>query len=251
MIKECKKSISDNLPLLKVSGIHTYYGPAHILFDVSLQVAKGEVVGLVGRNGVGKTTCVRSILGLTPPREGSILFKDQETARLAPFHIARLGIGYVPGDRRIFPDLTVHENLMIGANGAKKSKQGKARRSLEWAYETFPQLELLRNRLGGKLSGGEQHVLTFARTLIMNPEMVLIDEPTEGLSPVAVRTLADIILELKGKGLTMLISAPDLRFAMRTADRIYVMSRGEIVYTGTNEQVRRDEVTIKKAHFVI
>lgn len=251
MTKESKRSISESPALLKVSNLNTYYGPAHILFDVSLQVAQGEVVGLVGRNGVGKTTCLRSILGLTPPREGSILFKGQEIAQLAPFQIARRGIGYVPGDRRIFPDMTVHENLEIGASGAKKSLDGKPTRPLEWAYEAFPQLGPLRNNPGGKLSGGEQHMLTFARTLLMNPDMVLIDEPTEGLSPVAVKTLTSIVLDLKEKGITMLISAPDLRFAMKVADRIYVMSRGEIVYTGTKEQVRRDEATIKKAHFVI
>jgi branched-chain amino acid transport system ATP-binding protein len=251
MTKESKRSISESPALLKSSNLNTYYGPAHILFDVSLQVAQGEVVGLVGRNGVGKTTCLRSILGLTPPREGSIQFKGQEIARLPPFQIARLGIGYVPGDRRIFPDLTVHENLEIGASGAKKSKGGKPTRPLDWAYQAFPQLGPLRNNPGGKLSGGEQHMLAFARTLIMSPEMVLIDEPTEGLSPVAVKTLTAIVLELKAQGITMLISAPDLRFAMKVADRIYVMSRGEIVYTGTKEQVRRDEATIKKAHFVI
>ena len=237
--------------MLSVSGVHTYYGPAHILYDISLEVAQGEVVGLVGRNGVGKTTCLRSILGLTPAREGSMLFRGREIIGLAPFRIARLGLGYVPGDRRIFPDLTVHENLQIAASAARKRMDGKASRPIEWAYESFPPLRPLRNNPGGKLSGGQQHMLTFARTLIMNPEMVLVDEPTEGLSPVAVKSLTAIILELKETGFTMLISAPDLRFALRVADRIYVMSRGRIVYTGTNEEVRREEATIKKNLFVV
>jgi branched-chain amino acid transport system ATP-binding protein len=233
--------------MLTISGINTFRGPAQVLFDVSLELGEGEVVCLVGRNGVGKTTCLHSINGLSPPRTGSVRFDGREIAGLPPFQIARLGIGYAPGDRRIFPDLTVEENLEIAM---RKGSDGRYVRMLPWAYETFPLLGELRRKLGWQLSGGQQHVLTFARTLMGGPRSVLVDEPTEGLSPVAVRHLRAIIRSLKETGLTMLIAAPDMRFAMAVADRIYVMSRGRIVYAGTVDEVRRDEATVR-THFVV
>lgn len=232
--------------MLAVREIHTYHGPAHVLFEVSMDVREREVVCLVGRNGVGKTTVLRSIMGLTPPRAGSIQFRGREISGWAPFQVARLGIGYAPGDRRIFPDLTVEENLEI----AMRREAGEYVRPLAWAYEMFPLLEEVRTHLGWQLSGGQQHVLTFARTLMGAPGLVLVDEPTEGLSPVAVKNLRAIILGLKSQGLTMLIAAPDMRFAMRIADRIYVMSRGRIVYTGTVDDVRRDEASVR-TYFVV
>lgn len=233
--------------MLTIEGINTYRGPAHVIFDLSLEVREREVVGLVGRNGVGKTSCLHSINGMSPPRTGSVRFEGREISGMEPFKIARLGIGYAPGDRRIFSDLTVEENLEIAM---RKGTDGRYVRSLDWAYETFPSLKPLRQNRGWQLSGGQQHILTFARTLMGDPRLVLVDEPTEGLSPIAVRHLRSIISDLKKMGLAMLIAAPDMRFAMAVADRLYVMSRGRIVYSGTIDQVRRDEATVR-SHFVV
>jgi branched-chain amino acid transport system ATP-binding protein len=233
--------------MLKATNVNAFRGPAHVLFDVSLEVRESEVVCLVGRNGVGKTTCLHALNGLNPPKTGSVVFNGTEIGRMASHEVARLGIGYAPGDRRIFRDLTVEENLEIAM---RKGPDGRFVRTLEWAYEAFPTLKPLRNNGGWQLSGGQQHVLTFARALMSAPRIVLVDEPTEGLSPVAVRHLRSIIADLKKKGLTMLIAAPDMRFAMAVADRVYVMSRGRIVYSGTIADVRRDEATVR-SHFVV
>jgi branched-chain amino acid transport system ATP-binding protein len=233
--------------MLTARSLESFRGAAHVLFDVSLDIADGEVVCLVGRNGVGKTTCLHAMNGLNSPRSVRVVFAGTEIAGLASHRIARLGMGYAPGDRRIFTDLSVEENLEIAM---RRGEDGRFVRPLEWAYEAFPMLEPLRNNRGWQLSGGQQHVLTFARALMSAPRLVLVDEPTEGLSPVAVRHLRGIIADLKRKGLTMLIAAPDMRFAMAVADRVYVMSRGRIVYTGSVADVRRDEVEVKR-HFVV
>ena len=213
------------MALLEVSHVDAYYDDSHILFDLSLTVEAGEVVCLLGRNGAGKTTTVRSIIGLTPPRGGRITLRGRDLAGLPPFRIARLGIGFVPEDRRIFSELTVLENLRVGAR-----RNGW---TIERAFEFFPALRALAGRRGGSLSGGEQQMLTIARTLMGAPRLLLLDEPSEGLAPVVVRTLGERIAALKREGLTILLSEPNLRLARRLADRAYIIEKGQIRFEGT------------------
>ena len=233
--------------MLKLRQVNTYYGDSHILHDISLTVPAGRVVALLGRNGVGKTTTMRTIIGLTPPRNGQITFKDKEMSGLKPFQIAREGIGFVPEERWIFPALTVHQNLLIGMKSDRPAHpvdQG-SRWTPERCYEAFPDLKKRQFAKGRTLSGGEQQMLTIARTLMGNPELMLIDEPTEGLAPLIVKTVADIIRQVNREGLTVLLVEQKLPVALELADRIYVMSKGMIQWDGTpaelqeNEEVRR------------
>ncbi|MDQ7849707.1 MAG: ABC transporter ATP-binding protein [Armatimonadota bacterium] len=227
--------------MLEVQGIHTYYGLSHILFDVSLRVDRGEVVCLLGRNGAGKTTTLKSIMGIVPPRRGRIRFKGVDLGGLPPHRIARLGIGYVPDDRRIFADLTVAENLEIAAR--KPTRQ--AGWDLAAVFELFPILKEKASRKGGHLSGGEQKMLAIARALVGNPELLLLDEPLEGLAPRLVRALEERILDLKATGLTVLLAEQNVQAALRIADRGYVIDDGRIRYHGSvsdlrgNQEVRR------------
>jgi branched-chain amino acid transport system ATP-binding protein len=232
--------------MLECEALETYYGAAHVLYGMSLAVRQGSAACILGRNGVGKTTCLRSIMGLTPPRSGSIRFDGSAIAGLPAFRIARLGIGYVPEDRRIFADLSVEDNLLI----AERQHAGGSGWALAKAYEIFPPLAEFRHRMGGNLSGGQQQMLTIARTLMGNPRLLLIDEPTEGLSPIMVRVLEEAIMALKRAGMTMLVAAQDMRFAHRVADHIYVMNRGTIVYSGGIDEARRDEAVIR-SHLVV
>ena len=209
--------------MLAVEDIHTYYGDSYILQGATLRVEPGEVVAVLGRNGVGKTTLVRSILGLTPPRRGRIAYKGADITRLAAYRIARLGLGYVPQGRRIFPSLSVRENLAVAA-------RGQGRWSLERILELFPNLSHRLRQLGGKLSGGEQQMLAAGRALVTHPELMLLDEPSEGLSPLMVRELGRVIEALKEAGTSVLLIEQHLRFATRYADRIYLMSKGRIVH---------------------
>jgi branched-chain amino acid transport system ATP-binding protein len=209
--------------MLAVEDIHTYYGDSYILQGASLRVDPGEVVAVLGRNGVGKTTLVRSILGLTPPRRGRIAYQGADITRLAAYRIARLGLGYVPQGRRIFPSLSVRENLAVAA-------RGQGRWSLERILELFPNLSHRLRQLGGKLSGGEQQMLAAGRALVTHPELMLLDEPSEGLSPLMVRELGRVIEALKEAGTSVLLIEQHLRFATRYADRIYLMSKGRIVH---------------------
>jgi branched-chain amino acid transport system ATP-binding protein len=209
--------------MLLVEDIHTYYGDSYILQGASLRVEKGEVVAVLGRNGVGKTTLVRSILGLTPPRRGRVAYQGTDITRLPAYRIARLGLGYVPQGRRIFPSLSVRENLDVTA-------RGQGRWSLERVLELFPNLSHRLRQLGGKLSGGEQQMLAAGRALVTNPELMLLDEPSEGLSPLMVRELGRVIEALKAAGTSVLLIEQHLRFATRYADRIYLMSKGRIVH---------------------
>jgi branched-chain amino acid transport system ATP-binding protein len=229
---------------LEVRGINTYYGLSHILFDVSLEVDQGEVVVLLGRNGAGKTTTMRSIMGLTAPKTGSVIFKGQDITGMRPYKIARLGMGFVPEDRRIFPDLTVKANLEVG----RKGKGGK------WTYERifkyFPRLEELAGRRGGYLSGGEQQMLTIARTLMGNPELVLLDEPSEGLAPIIVKVLGDFIDVMKQEGLTVLLSEQNMKFALKHSDRAYIVDNGHMKYHGTIQELARNE-EIKKKYLAV
>ena len=228
--------------MLEVAGLHAFYGQSHVLFDVSLRIAAGEVVCLLGRNGAGKTTTLKSIMGVVPARSGRIVFKTQDVAGRPPHVLARGGLGYVPDDRRIFADLTVFENLEI----AMKGGDGQSSRwDLARVFDLFPVLNEKASRKGGHLSGGEQKMLAIGRALIGNPELLLLDEPMEGLAPLLVRALEDKILELKATGLTVLLAEQNVQAALRLADRGYVIDDGRIRYEGTvrelqeNDEVRR------------
>jgi len=225
--------------MLTLSKVNTYYGESHILHDISLNIHAGGVVALLGRNGVGKTTTLRTIIGLTPSRSGDIIFKGQDISRIKPFQIAREGIGFVPEERWIFPSLTVHQNLLIGMKVAKKvslEDQGM-RWTPERCYEAFPALKERQFAKGRTLSGGEQQMLTIARTLMGNPDLILVDEPTEGLAPLIVEKVANIIRQINKEGLTVLLVEQKLPVALELADRIYVMSKGLIQWEGTPKEL--------------
>ncbi len=228
----------ENNTILELKSIHTYYGLSHILFGISLKVRKGEVVCLLGRNGAGKTTTMRSIMGLTPPREGKILFKNHEIQKKPPHEIARMGIGFVPGERRIFPDLTVRENLEIAQ---KAGPDGKVFWTIEKVYELFPKLKEIEHRKGGYLSGGEQQMLSIARALVGNPQLLLLDEPTEGLAPIVVKALESQLLELKNTGLSMLLAEQNIRTAINLGDRAYIIDGGRIKFHGTIKELEENE----------
>jgi branched-chain amino acid transport system ATP-binding protein len=223
---------------LKVEGIHTAYGLSQVLFGVSLEVRAGECIALIGRNGVGKTTTMRSIIGLTPPRQGRVMWKGQDIARLGPHRICRLGIGFVPEDRRIFPELSVWENLDIAR---RTGTGGKTTWSEDQVFALFPDLAEIRDRRGGVLSGGQQQMLTIARTLMGNPELLLLDEPSEGLAPLIVELLQQRVGELKATGLSIVLAEQNLQFVMALADRVYILEKGEVRFTGTPADLRADE----------
>jgi branched-chain amino acid transport system ATP-binding protein len=232
---------------LEVENINTYYGLSHILFDVSLQVDQGEVVVLLGRNGAGKTTTMRSIMGLTAPKQGKVKFKGQEISGLPPYKVARLGLGFVPEDRRIFPDLTVRANLDVGRQ--KSTSQGTSW-SIDRIFELFPRLKELSNRRGGNLSGGEQQMLTIARTLMGNPDLILLDEPSEGLAPIIVKVLGEFIDLIKQEGMTVLLSEQNVKFALKHSDRAYIVDNGHIKYQGSIADLEKDE-EIKKRYLAV
>ncbi len=229
--------------MLEVEGIHTFYGLSHILFGVSLKVEPGEVVCLLGRNGAGKTTTLKSIIGLTPPKQGSIRFKGEEITGTPPYLLARKGLGYVPDDRRIFADLTVGENLEIAARPVEGRGWVWDR---EKVYELFPVLKEKESHKGGHLSGGEQKMLAIARALMGNPELLLLDEPTEGLAPLLVRALEEQIRKLKEFGLTVLLAEQNVRSALRLGDRGYIIDNGQIRYEGSIAELRANENVRKK-----
>jgi branched-chain amino acid transport system ATP-binding protein len=214
--------------MLKIIDIHTYYGDSYILQGISLEVARGTVAALLGRNGVGKTTLVRSIVGFTPARRGKILFDDRDITHLVSYKINRLRIGLVPQGRRIFPTLTVKENLAIAERAS-----GVQTWDLEKIFALFPRLKERDHHRGNELSGGEQQMLAIARALISNPIFLLMDEPTEGLAPVLVREVGDVILRLKKEGLSIFLVEQNLSFARKFADVAHVMSKGKIVYSST------------------
>jgi branched-chain amino acid transport system ATP-binding protein len=219
------------MPLLELSHVHTYYDDSHILVDLSLAVDAGEVVCLLGRNGAGKTTTVRSIIGLTPPRAGRILLRGRDVVGLAPFRIARLGIGFVPEDRRVFPNLTVHENLEVARRTWGDRAAGPW--TEERVFDLFPILRQRRGQAGGTLSGGEQQMLTIARTLMGNPEVLLLDEPSEGLAPLVVEALREQLARLKATGLTLVLAEQNVRFVGELGDRVYVLEKGAVRYAGS------------------
>jgi branched-chain amino acid transport system ATP-binding protein len=223
--------------MLAVTGLHAYYGRAHILADVSLEARAGEVVALLGRNGAGKSTAMKAIMGLVPPAEGTVVFAGRRIDRLAPHRIARLGLGYVPEDRRIFTDLTVMENLEVGR---QPPRDGAPLWTEERLFSLFPNLAAMRDRPGGRMSGGEQQMLTIARTLMGNPRCVLLDEPSEGLAPIIVEQMGDSIRALKSEGLSILLSEQNMHFSLGVADRAYIIEKGRIRFAGSMAELAAD-----------
>jgi branched-chain amino acid transport system ATP-binding protein len=222
--------------VLEVEDIYTAYGLSQVLFGVSIRVARGECVCLLGRNGVGKTTTMRSIIGLTPPARGRVVWKGRDVTGRPPYQIARAGIGFIPEDRRIFADLTVWENLDVAARGAREGGW-----TVERVFGLFPKLRELMDRQGGFLSGGEQQMLTIARTLMGNPELLLLDEPSEGLAPLVVDHLRVQIGRLKRDGLTILLAEQNVGFSLDLADRVYVLEKGHIRFEGSAAEFRAND----------
>ncbi len=220
--------------MLQVSGVNTFYGKAQILFDLKLEMSSGEVVVLLGRNGAGKTTTFKSIVGIVPPKSGKITYKGVSIEKLPPFKTCALGLGYVPEDRRIFSGLTILENLEVGKQSAR---QGYEAWTPERLFELFPNLAERRSQAGGTLSGGEQQMLTIARTLMGNPEMVILDEPSEGLAPVIVDQLAITIQKLKDEGVAILLAEQNLNFARFICDRAYILYQGGICHESTIDEL--------------
>ena len=219
---------------LEVEGVHTYYGESHVLQGVSLRVDPGEVLAILGRNGMGKTTLIRTIIGFTPPREGRVLYEGTEITRLPPFRMVALGMALVPQGRRVFPSLSVRENLDV-------ARRGEGRWSLEQVYALFPRLRDRAGNRANKLSGGEQQMLAIGRALMSNPDLLLMDEPTEGLAPLLVREVGRVISELKRSGLSILLVEQNLALALSVADRVHVLSRGQIVHTGTPAELMSND----------
>ncbi len=224
--------------MLEVAGLNAFYGGAHILHDVGFGVARGEAVALLGRNGAGKSTTMKAIMGLVRPRSGRILYEGRDLAGEKPYRICRAGIGYVPEERRIFKDLTVMENLSVGV---RKARPGVPRWSIDRLIDLFPNLGERAGNLGGQLSGGEQQMLTIARTLMGNPALILLDEPSEGIAPVIVEDLARTIKVLKGEGLTVLLSEQNLSFAAAIADRALIIERGTIRHDAPMADLMADQ----------
>jgi branched-chain amino acid transport system ATP-binding protein len=223
--------------MLSLDDIHTYYGDSYILQGVSLEIESGRVVALLGRNGMGKTTTIRSIVGFTVPRMGSVYFKGEEITHIPPYQIARRGIGLVPQGRRIFPSLSVRENLTMAARGGARESAW----SLERVYGLFPVLKDRAQNGGSLLSGGEQQMLTIARALMTNPELLLMDEPSEGLAPVIVQEVGRTVARLKASGFSILLVEQNIHMALRLADYVYVLSKGKIAYESIPETLRNDE----------
>lgn len=231
--------------VLEVRDIETAYGLSRVLFGVSIDVGAGECVCLLGRNGVGKTTTMRSIMGLTPPSSGRVVWKGSDITGWPPYRVARAGIGFVPEDRRIFADLTVWENLAVASRAGRRTSASAAGGPLPWSVErvfgVFPQLRELSGRPGGFLSGGEQQMLTISRTLMGSPELLLLDEPSEGLAPLIVDRLQEQIGRLKLEGLTMLLAEQNIDFSLALADRVYVLEKGTIRFSGPAARLRDDD----------
>jgi len=232
--------------MLELSKVNTYYDKSHILFDVSLNIQKNEIVALLGRNGVGKTTTLRTIMGMAPARSGSIRFKGHEIFEKKPHQIAQAGIGFVPEERWIFHNLTVHQNLVMGIKPGQYGKDHKGGWSIDRCYEYFPALKAREKSKGGVLSGGEMQMLAMARTLMGNPELVIIDEPTEGLAPVIVEVVGKVIADINASGTTVLLVEQKLQVVLELATRIYVMSKGMIQWEGTPDALKADKDVRKK-----
>ncbi|MEY2810516.1 MAG: hypothetical protein RLZ66_2027 [Pseudomonadota bacterium] len=229
--------------LLQTQGLNAWYGAAQILFDVNLEVGRGEVVALMGRNGAGKSTTLKAIMGMMPRRSGAISFLGQDISNAQPYQVARQGLGFVPEDRRVFSELTVLENLSVGRQGPRQFPDGSP--APYWTHDKlfklFPNLGEMQERAGGRMSGGEQQMLTVARTLMGNPLLVLLDEPSEGVAPVIVEQMADMILALKAEGVSILLSEQNLHFAQWVSDRAYVLEKGQIRHQASMRDLVDDE----------
>ena len=238
--------------LLQTQGLNAWYGAAQILFDVNLEVGRGEVVALMGRNGAGKSTTLKAIMGMMPRRSGAISFLGQDISNAQPYQVARQGLGFVPEDRRVFSELTVLENLSVGRQGPRQFPDGSP--APYWTHDKlfklFPNLGEMQERAGGRMSGGEQQMLTVARTLMGNPLLVLLDEPSEGVAPVIVEQMADMILALKAEGVSILLSEQNLHFAQWVSDRAYVLEKGQIRHQASmcdlvdDEEVQRNYLSV-------
>jgi len=223
--------------MLSVTDLHAYYGRAHILHGVSLEARPGEVVALLGRNGAGKSTAMKAIMGLVTPARGEVSFEGRRIERLPPYRIARLGLGYVPEERRIFTELSVMENLEVGR---QKPRSGAPAWDADRLFALFPNLGRMRERPGGRMSGGEQQMLTIARTLMGNPRCVMLDEPSEGLAPIIVEQMAHSIRALKGEGMSVLLCEQNLHFCQSVADRAYIIEKGQIRFGGSMAELAAD-----------
>jgi len=238
--------------LLQAKGLRAWYGAAQILFDVNLDVGRGEVVALMGRNGAGKSTMLKALTGMLDKRQGSIQFMGTDLSRSEPHHASRLGLGYVPEDRRIFTDLTVMENLEVGRQSPRRWPDGAAAPvwTFEKLFKLFPNLGEMPDRLGGRMSGGEQQMLTVARTLMSNPFLVLLDEPSEGVAPVIVEQMVQTILELKSQGVSILLCEQNMHFAELVSDRAYVLEKGQICYQGTMAELSAN-LDVRRAYLSV
>jgi len=239
-------------PMLSVERLSAWYGAAQILYDLNFEVGRGEVVALMGRNGAGKSTTMKSLIGLIGHRDGVVRFNGRDISRLKPYQIARLGLGFTPEDRRIFVDLTVVENLDVGRQPSRRFND--ARPAPHWTpeklYRLFPNLGEMPNRPGGRMSGGEQQMLTVARTLMGNPLLILLDEPSEGVAPLIVEQMANTIVELKKEGLSILLSEQNVHFARLVSDRAYVLEKGQIRWSGTIAQLGGN-VDVQRAYLTV
>ncbi len=232
--------MSDTTPLLSVRGVHAYYGLSHVLHGVDLDVREGQIVALLGRNGVGRSTLCKSVMAIVD-RQGSIKVKGRETIDMMPHQMARLGLGYVPEDRSIFPGLTVEQNLILGQH----SDAGPKSWDIDKVYHQFPSLERRRNTDADVLSGGEKQMLAMCRALMSGPELILVDEPTEGLAPLIVEQVAELLAEIARSGVSILLIEQKLTMAMRIANHVYVMGHGQTVFNGSPEELRADQDTCK------
>ena len=239
-------------PLLAAKGLAAWYGAAQILFGIDLHVDRGEVVALMGRNGAGKSTTLKALMGLLDGRRGTVHFLGRDISRAEPYEVARLGLGYVPEDRRIFTDLSVLENLDVARLPARRWPDATA--APHWTpgrlFRLFPNLGEMPDRLGGRMSGGEQQMLTVARTLMGNPFLVLLDEPSEGVAPLIVEQMADMILELKAQGVSILLSEQNMHFAELVSDRAYVLEKGQIRYAGSMRELAADD-EVRRAYLSV
>ena len=227
--------------LLEVKNLNTYYGDSHALQDMSLDVKDGEIVALLGRNGMGKTTTMKSIMGLLKPKSGTVIFQGKDITGLAPYKVARAGIGYVPEERRIFPNLPVLDNLKMGIKHGKEFKSGGQNQwTFERIYSHFPFMKERLNQKGALLSGGEQQMLTIARTLMGNPELLMVDEPTEGLAPVMVEEVRDVLADISKTGVSILLIEHNLKVALHLSTRVYLMGKAHLGFTGTVEELEAD-----------
>lgn len=232
--------------ILEVQDVHTYYGQSHILQGVSLEVEKGEIVTLLGRNGAGKTTTLKSILGIVAPKSGEITFLDEKISGLSPHLISQKGISFVPEERRIIPGLTVYENLKLAMLKNKERSKSKKKEIFDWVMEIFPRLKDRLQQEGTSLSGGEQQMLAIGRGLVSQPELMLVDEPTEGLMPILVQRIGEVLKEIQENGVTILLVEQNMEMALEISQRAYVIDEGVIKYKGTADEIRRNEEVQRK-----